>query len=234
MTEQIAPEVESVRRAFYAGFEHGANPAKPGLPTSSTQRERRAFNAGAEEGQSAAASGALTETTRHGPRSQAIQEEYEAWLEDDGDEEDAEPEPQPDVPRAILEVYRDAYGKGYQISIGDDSGGWRLYGISFIGRETLLAKKVLERRDRNHIREYLDAVDAYEDAESRLEPYTVDSPWRTLADDLVRRLVGHWGDIDPVIERYMAAKRFFEVSKAQAFFAKAPPTRTGITPERDR
>ena len=57
-----------------------------------------------------------------------------------------------------LEVYRDGWTGGIQVSIGDEDGGYRLLGPKFNGSGVLLASTELDKGDADNIREYLDAI----------------------------------------------------------------------------
>jgi hypothetical protein len=176
MTEAAEVTEESLRAAFVAGFEHGADSAMPNpYEAPETGHEafthlRRAFKAGFEEGESAAANGTLAEVTRHGARAIAIEEEFQAWLEE-GETETPE-ETTTTGTTVALEVFKDYQGC-WQMSIGvaDAKGnghGHRLYGPSFIGRSTLIFRRMLDARLRKEIRDYLDLADAAESAQAEV------------------------------------------------------------------
>lgn len=70
-----------LKKAFVAGFEHGADRSQPGEDPAWSEQERRAFRAGAVEGTAVARDGLLDEVTRSGYRSVAIEDEFRVWLE---------------------------------------------------------------------------------------------------------------------------------------------------------
>ena len=61
-----------------------------------------------------------------------------------------------------IEVTRDGWTKGIQISINDDAGGYRLSGPKFNGSQETIGKAILGKHDRAELRRYLDRADAAE------------------------------------------------------------------------
>lgn len=59
--------------------------------------------------------------------------------------------------KITLEVCKDGWTKGLQLSISTDRHGYRLAGPKFNGSSTTLLKAELDERDAREIREYLDA-----------------------------------------------------------------------------
>ncbi len=60
---------------------------------------------------------------------------------------------------AYISVDRDKLTGGIQISIGDDSGGYRIAGPKYCGSGESLKRHVLTKRDADEIRHYLDRID---------------------------------------------------------------------------
>ena len=58
--------------------------------------------------------------------------------------------------KVSLNVYQDGLTKGYQLSIDDDNGGYRISGPKFVGQSRLIIGHVLNERDADRIRQYLD------------------------------------------------------------------------------
>lgn len=59
-----------------------------------------------------------------------------------------------------LNVDRDGWTGGLQLSIGDDAGGFRLAGPKFNGSGERVLTRRLDQRDVTEIRRYLDAYEA--------------------------------------------------------------------------
>lgn len=57
-----------------------------------------------------------------------------------------------------LAVDRDGRTGGFQLEIGDDSGGYRLAGPKYLGASTSVLKVTLDERAATEIRRYLDAA----------------------------------------------------------------------------
>ena len=58
----------------------------------------------------------------------------------------------------ILGVYKDGWTKGTQVSIGDGSTGYRLYGTKFNGSSSVILEVKISESDAEEIRRYLDAA----------------------------------------------------------------------------
>lgn len=61
-----------------------------------------------------------------------------------------------------IEISRDAWTNGVQISVNDNDGGYRLSGPKFNGSQSIIAKAVLGKYERAELRKYLDRADAAE------------------------------------------------------------------------
>jgi hypothetical protein len=66
------------------------------------------------------------------------------------------------VSAPYIEVSRDGWTKGIQVSINDDAGGYRLSGPKFNGSQVTIAKAILSKHERAELRKYLDRADAAE------------------------------------------------------------------------
>lgn len=62
-------------------------------------------------------------------------------------------------PRIVLEISRDDFTGGLQLSIGHKDGhGYRIAGPKFLGASQTLLSRELDQRDADEIRTYLDAA----------------------------------------------------------------------------
>lgn len=58
----------------------------------------------------------------------------------------------------ILGVYKDGWTGGTQVSIGDENGGYRIYGPKFNGSSKPICEIKISESDAEEIRRYLDAA----------------------------------------------------------------------------
>ena len=80
--------------------------------------------------------------------------------------------------RVVISVDQDGWTKGYQLSIGDDGGGYRLSGRKFNGSSKAVLRCVLTRqRDLSEIEAYCrQARAAIAKATTAVEPNSVGTP----------------------------------------------------------
>lgn len=56
----------------------------------------------------------------------------------------------------FLTVSRDGWTKGFQLSVDDDNGGYRIAGPKFNGSSEVVMRHALSERDARELRLYLD------------------------------------------------------------------------------